>query len=221
MARGRKRKMVERFPCGKVRGPSEVDLRRMAAEEERRTRSVALSQHHRNWLPEHLRADQRAGTLIGCLMLGGVIGEGEYLAAERYRRVKNDFLGLLASPVLPTTWDGEVRMEAETPESDEERRERVLRHYDEAMAELAIDAVRDLGLPVRNVTGPWVSAKLDDLVFRDRMPAEAYWPICREALRRLAQLWKTDGCEGPKTRSEARKPPQRPREEREAIILHR
>ena len=98
---------------------------------------VAMDQPHRRWLPESARRDQRAESALGRLYLAGLITQPECWAGERFRSILREFHVVLATPV---TASGAAVMVAETvqpdaegdtmaaehPESDEERRDRVL-----------------------------------------------------------------------------------------------
>lgn len=184
--RGRKRK------TGIPRTPSGALSRSKYAQLSRGERDVAFAQPHRAWLPEEKRADQRAGNLLGCLYLGGQITEAECWAGERYRSIMDDFRRLLASPVMPPSAVSRMvapgvetpaeadHLAAEKPETDEERSRRVLAAYDGARAEvMAFDTGR-------------FAETFDALICLDKACGPDQWPVLRQILSRLADVWGLD-----------------------------
>lgn len=84
--KGRKRKSGHREPSGRnQRRP--VDYRSMAA-----------AQPHRNWLPEALRLDERAGTVLGCLNLLKRISDEMYEAGRHYGVIVGAYLAMANAP---------------------------------------------------------------------------------------------------------------------------
>lgn len=77
--RGRPKKPGKRFPCGKLVTEREVVEARV----------IAFKQPHRQSVPERLRADQRAESPFGRMMLSGGLGNidpnvGEAVGVQRY-----------------------------------------------------------------------------------------------------------------------------------------
>jgi hypothetical protein len=187
--RGRKKK------AGIPRTPGGAISRSKYAQLARGERDVAMAQPHRAWLPEEKRADQRAGDLLGCLRLAGQITEAECWAGERYRRIMTDFRRLLASPVMPASAVARMvapgmetpaeadHLAAERPLTDEERTARVLAYYDEARSEiLAFD---------RLLSGRYAES-FDALVCMDKACPADQWPVVKQMLARLADVWGLD-----------------------------
>jgi hypothetical protein len=217
--RGRKRK------AGLPRTPSGAISRSKYAQLARGEREVALAQPHRVWLPEEQRTDQRAGNLLGCLFLAGQITEAECWAGERYRRIMAEFRLLLASPVMPPAAFARMvdpgvetpaeadHLAAERPETDEERRSRVLSAYDEVREELLAAE--------RLAVGRYAEA-FDALVCRDKACTVAEWPVLKGVLARLVVLWKLDAGAPRKTRGTMRRTDRSEwqHEEREIHILY-
>ena len=81
--KGRKRKSGRREPSGRIqRRP--IDYRSMAA-----------VQPHRIWLPESVRCDERASTVIGCLNLLNRISDQMYESGRRYSVVVGNYRAVL------------------------------------------------------------------------------------------------------------------------------
>ncbi|MDR6953802.1 hypothetical protein J2X65_003165 [Ancylobacter sp. 3268] len=132
--------MGKRTPSGKLSESTDERAKRGLGD----VRSVVMSQPHRAGLGKDRRMDQRAATAIGRLFMTGRIDEAEYWAAERWFRLIGEFHQIMATPITTTTVlgtmaagdrgdrDGDVGA-AERPETEEERRERVLGHHGSAM----------------------------------------------------------------------------------------
>ncbi|MBS7532111.1 hypothetical protein KHC28_00330 [Ancylobacter sonchi] len=143
MAKGRKRKTGKRTPSGKLSESKAEKARRGLGD----VRSVAMAQPHRAAVGKDRRLDQRAATELGRLFMIGRIDEAQYWAGERWFRLIGEFHQIMASPITNTTIlgtmaagdrgdrDGDVGA-AERPETEEERRERVLGHHGSAMSVL-------------------------------------------------------------------------------------
>lgn len=84
--KGRKRKSGRRTSSGALARPK-VDYRAMAA-----------AQPHRNWLPEALRLSERAGTMLGCLLLTRHISEEQYEAGRRYSVIVGAYHAVASVP---------------------------------------------------------------------------------------------------------------------------
>ncbi|MEP9368671.1 hypothetical protein [Xanthobacter sp. VNH20] len=148
---------------------------------------VATSQPHRRWLPDDVRLDQRAESALGRLYLARLITQPQCWAGERLRGLLREFHLVLASPVTVSTAaimvaEGVERpaeaeyLAAERPETEEERRERVLAQFEAVK--------RCIG---RLESARAVTAELDALVMRDLVPA-ALGNI-EAGLTALADLW--------------------------------
>lgn len=191
VAKGRKRKEGKRTASGQ--------LSRSKGERAKRgqhdVRSVALAQPHRAWLAENRRTDQRAESEIGRLCLGGRITEAQYWAGDRWARLIGEFHQVLATP-MPTgsmlgrmvadpvrgDREGDVGA-AERPETEEERRERVLVQHDGAMR-----ALRRLGVDSRDVF-----AAMESIVIHGRPAGEQKdLDALRAGLTQLARLWRME-----------------------------
>lgn len=181
---GRPRKQTIRVDSGR---PS-----RAGAEN---VRAVALAQPHRAWLPERKRTDQHAESLLGRLYLAELLTQEQYDAGEKWCRLMREYHYLLASPARPV--NPLARVAANDPpqdvaeagassgspaETDEDRRDRVLRSIGDVTAEL-----RSIG-PV----GPSLSA-LEAVILHDRCLDEYRFSHLVRALNALVRLWKISG----------------------------
>lgn len=217
--RGRKRKQ------GLPRTPSGALSRSRYAVLARGERETAMAQPHRAWLPDELRADQRAENLLGCLHLAGEITEAECWAGERYRRIMGDFRRLLASPGLPPSAVSRMvapgvetpaeadHLGAERPETDEERSRRILAAY---------DGVRDEVLHFDRAFAGRIAEDFDALICRDKACRPEQWPVIKRMLARLVDVWGLDA-DAPRTMRSTMTRDQRsgwPHDEREVIIIY-
>lgn len=181
--RGRKRMAGQRTKSGQLG-------RSKAAKEERGVgdvRGVAMQQPHRVWLGDTRRLDQRAVSEIGRMFLAGRLTEAEYWAGERWRRLIQDFHIVLATPMpagsplglmVASKVDGEEESgTAERPETDEERRDRVLVQHKAAMA-----CLRKSG-DARAVLGEMERAVYHDVACGD-------FQALKIGLGALAKLWR-------------------------------
>jgi hypothetical protein len=96
--KGRKRKSGRRYPSGDIIREKSVDFRGMAGE-----------QPHRSWLPESVRGDERAESVIGCLNLlyrtsglpnakrPGLNGR-QYNAGRRLAVITGEFRAAIGTP---------------------------------------------------------------------------------------------------------------------------
>ncbi|MBS9476223.1 hypothetical protein [Ancylobacter radicis] len=157
-------------------------------------RSVALQQPHRAWLGETRRADQRAESEIGRLCLAGRLTEAQYWAGERWMQLVHDFHRVMATPM--STCSAMARMvaepvgkedvagevgAAERPESEEERRDRVLGHHRKAM--ITIRKLGDMARPAFTV--------MENTILHDRgVESDADLEALRLGLSQLARLWR-------------------------------
>lgn len=189
LAKGRKRKMGKRTASGQL-SRSKTERAKRGQQD---VRAVALKQPHRAWLGETRRADQRAESEIGRLCLAGRLTEAEYWAGERWRQLVHDFHRVMATPM--TTCSALARMvaeqvgkedvagevgAAERPESEEERRERVLDHHRKAMS--TIRRLGDMARPAFTV--------MENAVLHDRgVETAADLDALRAGLSQLARLW--------------------------------
>jgi len=185
MMAGRKRKQTSREPSGKVQRSS-------AAARAKSVTDVVTAQPHRNWLRKGMDTgrclDQRAESALGRLFLAGMITEPQCWAGERLRNLLREFHVVLASPVTASAAaimvsDGVENPEeadylaAECPETDEERRERVLYQFDAAK--------RALGYAQEPRT---VVSQIDALLMWDTCPDDL--THIRAGLSELAALWR-------------------------------
>lgn len=149
-------------------------------------RDHVLAQPHRRGLPENKRGDQRAESVLGRLYLAGHITEPECWAGEKWRRLMHDFHVVLATPVQAASAISAMvapgvehsaeadHLAAETPETDEEKRERVMDAFDVVCGRL--DSIS--------------LCALDAVVIQDRPPGPDALPELRVALGQLARLWR-------------------------------
>lgn len=77
--RGRKRKVGQRKPCGRLKPEKQ--------EKGESAQVIALRQPHRRDAPPEMSDDQRAETPLGRLYLIGAVSSGQYAAARRYARI--------------------------------------------------------------------------------------------------------------------------------------
>ncbi len=150
-----------------------------------------MAQPHRSWLAEDKRKDHRAETQIGRLLLAGRISEPKYWAAERWRSIVRQFHLVMATPVQAgSTLGGMVSsgndqdvagdvMAAERPESDEEKRKRVLAQHGRAMS-----AMRALPGCAQ------IFATMERVIIHDHACVEADVPRLVSGLEALCSLWK-------------------------------
>lgn len=157
--------------------------------------AVVLAQPHRAWLPEGKRTDQRAESLLGRLRLASLLSEAQYESGQKWRGLMAEFSYLLATPARPQ--NPLARVAADDPpidaptdddikdviaETDEERRDRVLRSVGDVNAEL-----RRIGRHGQSL------AALEAVILHDRA-LDDYGHLVR-ALNALARLWKIPDCE--------------------------
>ncbi|BAF86834.1 hypothetical protein AZC_0836 [Azorhizobium caulinodans ORS 571] len=178
---GRKRKITQRQPNGQPK-------RLPRSERRDAIMGVAMEQPHRRWLPEGARKDQRAESALGRLFLAGLITEPECWAGERLRRVLHEFHIVLATPMTassaaimvasPVQQDAEGDlMAAERPETEEERRDRVLASFDRATS--VLKRVENSRSAIRDI---------DALLLRDQVPQDIQ--PTRRGLAALASMWR-------------------------------
>lgn len=157
------------------------------AERAKSITDVATSQPHRRWLPDASRLDQRAESALGRLYLAKLISEPQCWAGERLRTLLREFHIILASPITVSTAaimvaEGVERpadadyLAAECPETEEERRDRVLEQFEAVKRRIGrLEAARA------------VTTDLDALVMRDIAPADLR-NVCA-GLAALADHW--------------------------------
>lgn len=188
MAKGRKRKAGRRTVSGKLsEARSEREKRGLGD-----VRAVVMNQPHRAGFGKDRRLDQRAATEVGRLFMAGRISEAEYWAAERWARLVGEFHQVLASPVTTSTMLGRLVADgyqdaregdvgaAERPETDDERRERVLVQHDAAMRVLR-----------RLDDAQAVFRVMEAVVLHDRCAEDARARLAlRAGLSQLARLWR-------------------------------
>lgn len=61
-------------------------------------RAMASQQPHRRWLPEAVRLDQKADSVLGCLNLINIISDGQYEAGQRYARIVGQYRASIQTP---------------------------------------------------------------------------------------------------------------------------
>lgn len=178
---GRKRKSGRRISGGRLANPPRP-VRAKAVTD------VATSQPHRAWLPKDERLNQRAESAIGRLFLAGLITEPECWAGERFRSLLREFHVVLASPVTVSTAAIMVasgvetpaeadHLAAERPETEEERRDRVLEQFDAASG--VFDSL---------ACSKRVVSDIDALLMRDVVPANI--ASVKSGLQALAAFWR-------------------------------
>lgn len=188
--RGRKRGNGHREPSGRISRAEKRVQSRLRTE-----RDVVLDQPHRRWLPEEKRADQRAATEIGRLYLAGLITEAQCWAAERWHSLIMEFHVLLATPVtrmsaaaLAVSETGEQQPAAadhltpSRPETEEERRDRVLAQYGAAMR-----AIRRV-----DPTGSALQAMEACILHDKALLAHDVDLLLKRGLNALVELWRLD-----------------------------
>lgn len=178
VAKGRKRAQVIREPNGQKSRTGTQNLK-----------SVVLAQPHRAWRKDDERGDQRLESLIGHLLLRKIISRSQYEAAEKWRRLMHEFHVILACPRLP---NGPLaRISARDPgegnlvetgasvsiETEEERRDRVLRTLGDIGTEL-----RAFGRPKQTLSS------LEAIILYDRTLHD-YGDFIR-GLNALVRYWK-------------------------------
>jgi hypothetical protein len=156
-------------------------------------RDVVCAQPHRRGLAEDLRKDQRAATEIGRMFLSGVISEAKYWAAERWRGVVREFHVVLATPMQTSSaLAGMVapgmeqpmeadHLAAECPESEVQKRARVLKAHGAAMR-----AIR--ALPEASN----VFAVLEAVVIKDEPCRDDDLRLLRSGLLAFCRLWRME-----------------------------
>lgn len=203
MARkGRKRKPGIRTKSGRL-SESKAAMKARGARRNG-TRDVVLEQPHRRWLDEDTRADQRAATVLGRLYLAGkrskktmpgTITEAQCMAGERWLAIINEFHVILATPMtrvssaaIQVADSGEHNpadadyLAPSRPETEEERRDRVLDQYGAAMK--AIRAIDPNGAVLRC---------MDACIIHDRVVCEDDIELLlKRGLDALVQLWRLD-----------------------------
>lgn len=61
-------------------------------------RALASQQPHRRWLPEKVRLDQKADSVLGCLNLINVISDDQHEAGQRYARIVGQYQASIGTP---------------------------------------------------------------------------------------------------------------------------
>ena len=61
-------------------------------------RSMASQQPHRRWLPEDVRLDQKADSILGCLNLVSSISDDQYEAGRKYAHVVGQYRASINPP---------------------------------------------------------------------------------------------------------------------------
>lgn len=180
--RGRPRKAGQRTASGQL-------SRSTIAVLERGEREAVMAQPHRAGLPEELRMDQRAESVIGRMFLTGAITEAQYWAADRWRALVAQFHVVLATPmttgsmlgrmVAPAAGQEEASGTDERRETEEEMRERVLAQHKAAMGEIrALDA------------SPLIFRAMEQVILRDCACGGGDAAHLQRGLDALAFLWK-------------------------------
>jgi hypothetical protein len=177
MAKGRKKKAGKRTPSGQLSRSASAIL-------ERGERELGMMQPHRAWLPEASRLDQRAESELGRIYLAGHITEPQCWAGEKWRGIVQDYRRFLASPVTAGSMLGQMVASGagqeeesgttERPETDEERRTRVLAQHGAAMR-----AIPRSAFPV-----------MEAVVILDHAHHATQLPALQIGLSALARLWK-------------------------------
>lgn len=185
--RGRPRKAGKRMASGKLSQTiADRDARGLGD-----VRAVALSQPHRAWLGETRRLDQKAESEIGRQLLTEKITEVEYWAAERWRNIIREFHIVLATPmntmsalgqmvtssIDPDAWRSGESGSTEMPETEEDKRDRVLAQHGAAMSWLR-----------RCGDAAAVFSEMERVVIHD-LPVNDLKTLKR-GLQELAKLWR-------------------------------
>lgn len=179
--KGRKRKAGNRTASGQL-------SRSMSAILDRGERELAMMQPHRAWLPEASRLDQRAESELGRLHLAGHISEPQCWAGERWRGIVAEYRRFLATPVTsgstlgqmvannvgPDDWRSGESGKSERPETDEEKRARVLTQHGAALRAIPRSSF----------------LVMEAVVILDRTLDPAQLPALQIGLSALAQLWR-------------------------------
>lgn len=186
--RGRPRKTGTRTASGQLSRSTMAVL-------ERCERETVMAQPHRASLPEALRMDQRAESVIGRMFLTDAITEAQYWAADRWRVLVAQFHVVLATPmatgsllgrmVAPAIGQEEASGTSECRESEEEMRERVLAQHGAAMR--TIRALDSAALIFRT---------MEEVILRDRACGTLDAAHMQRGLDALARLWKLSDDEG-------------------------
>lgn len=178
---GRRRKAGRRTADGRLaKKPRQQRVRDIT--------DVATSQPHRSWLKEGQRRDQRAESTLGRMFLAGLITEPECWAGERLRSIIREFHVVIAAPITASTAAIMVaegmeipaeadHLAAERPETEEEKRDRVLAQHAGAMAVLD-----------RLEWGRQITSELDALLMRDAEPEHVC--LVKAGLHALATFWR-------------------------------
>lgn len=61
-------------------------------------RALASQQPHRRWLPEPVRLDQKADSVLGALNLINLITDDQYEAGQRYARIVGQYQASIQTP---------------------------------------------------------------------------------------------------------------------------
>lgn len=183
---GRSRKPGKRTKSGKLSQSVEEKAKRGL---ERNIQGVALSQPHRRNLPKDMRKDQKAECELGRLFLAKLITEPQYEAGCKFRRLIADFRQVIAAPItrvsaanLMVSESGmeapeASRLENETAETEEERRDRVVGAFNRTQTRLT---------HVHEAKAVW--AELDRVAVMDA-PMFDIWHL-REGLDCLVKFWR-------------------------------
>lgn len=180
---GRKRKLGRRIAGGRLANKPRPERVKAATD-------VATNQPHRAWLKENRRLDQRAESVLGRLFLAHLITEPECWAGERFRSLIREFHIVNAAPATVSTAAIMVaegvetpaeadHLAAERPETEEERRARVLDQHAAAM-----------GVVEGLEWGRQVAGELDRLLMQDAAPE--YLALVRAGLGALAAFWRME-----------------------------
>ncbi|ABS68929.1 hypothetical protein Xaut_3702 [Xanthobacter versatilis] len=178
---GRKRKAGRRTADGRL-------AKKPRPQRVRDITDVATSQPHRSWLKEGQRRDQRAESTLGRMFLADLITEPECWAGERLRSIIREFHVVIAAPITASTAAIMVaegmeipaeadHLAAERPETEEEKRDRVLAQHAGAMAVLD-----------RLEWGRQITSELDALLMRDAEPE--HLRLVKAGLHALAAFWR-------------------------------
>lgn len=216
---GRKRKPGRRTADGRL-------AKKARPQRVRDITDVATSQPHRSWLKEGQRRDQRAESALGRMFLAGLITEPECWAGERLRSIIREFHIVIAAPITASTAAIMVaegmeipaeadHLAAERPETEEEKRDRVLAQHAGAMTVLD-----------RLEWGRQIISELDAMLMRDAEPEHIR--LVKAGLHALAAFWRmTEPPEDPSDRevkvSGARygERPDWPHEEKAVSIIYK
>lgn len=222
--RGRKPKAFPRTPSGQLSRSQVAMIFRTSREE-------TMNQPHRALVPEAMRGDQRAESVLGRLYLKGHITQAECWAGEKWRALMAEFSRVLCTPVTKGSVLASMISEPAAPPADfgdpvdevqetpEERHARVFERYDSAMHFIDLFENSDEVQKLKKTRDEKWFGVLEDVVVHEMAPAKEQIIQLGQILHALAFHWKIKGDDAPRPlRGKRSERPTWDHDERELLI---